>query len=130
MCNDGAFGITGATENCKPSSLGGIQKYMDTRSLSYTSVKIKEKYKLKELLDKGYPVILSLRQPLGHILTIVGYTDTPGQFIVVDTYTHIDKDPYNRRWSFDGYRAVYNLYDTNYNVKSPYQINYLLPIGK
>jgi hypothetical protein len=113
----GAFGVT-AKGYCNQSSSGGIIEY-------FRIIGLKSKYlnysfeSIRDSIDQGKPIILSIYAPLSHILVIKGYTEN-GQVIVNDSFG--DQTKSIKDYSFSGENAIYNLDSGIFSIGSLIQI--------
>ncbi len=129
-CNrPGAFAVTAFQQKCIQSSLSGLFNYLKqynikTRSFwaSRSSYK-KSINQIKKAIDKGHPLILSYKKPIGHILVIKGYTYS-NQLIVHDPYRDIQNNYIRGKYDYSGQNAIYSLYPN-----SKFIVNYIIEVG-
>lgn len=111
----GAFGIT-AKGYCNQNSFAGISEYFSLIGLQAQTVGFTQ---IIPAINNGYPLILSLNAPLGHILVIKGYT-SDGRIVTNDPFG--DLNNLSAGYSFKGNNAVYDLNDPKFVINSIMQI--------
>jgi Peptidase_C39 like family len=114
----GAFGVT-AQGYCNQSSQKGIQDYLSRINLKSNGLKLNQASIIKSI-DEGKPIILSITEPLGHILVVKGYT-SDNRVIVNDPFG--DENESTTNYSLNGESAVYDLYND-------FAVNYLLQVSQ
>lgn len=111
----GAFGVT-AKGYCNQSSFAGISEYFSLIGLKTQRVGFTQIF---PAINNGYPLILSLNAPLGHILVIKGYTQD-GRIVTNDPFG--DLNNLSAGYSFKGNNAIYDLNDPKFVINSIMQV--------
>jgi Peptidase_C39 like family len=111
----GVFGVT-AKGYCNQSSFSGISEYFSLIGLKTQTVGITQ---IIPAINNGYPLILSLNAPLGHILVIKGYTND-GRIVANDPFG--DLNNLSAGYSFKGNNALYDLSDPKFVINSIMQV--------
>jgi hypothetical protein len=111
----GAFGVT-AKGYCNQSSFAGISEYFSLIGLKAQTVGL---IQIVPAINNGFPLILSLNAPLGHILVIKGYTND-GRIVTNDPFG--DLNNLSAGYSFKGNNAIYDLNDPKFVINSIMQV--------
>ncbi|MBC7471706.1 MAG: C39 family peptidase [candidate division SR1 bacterium] len=112
----GAFGVT-AKGYCNQSSFVGISEYFSLIGLKSQTIGITQ---IIPAINNGFPLILSINAPLGHILVIKGYT-SDGKIVTNDPFG--DLNNISAGYSFKGNNAIYDLSDPKFVINSIMQVS-------
>ncbi len=126
----GGFAVTSANTNCNYSSVATTRNYLEQYGLKTKthwtagsdSVKKSQLQMVKASIDRGKPVLLSYKQPVSHVLLIVGYT-FDNQIVVNDPYRDIQNNLVRGKYDYSGKGAIYSLYPGG-----DFNLNYLIEI--
>lgn len=124
----GVFAVTAYNSACNQSSLGSIRSYLNQYQLNTTVHWAKNSNHdmniIKSAINKGRPVILSYRKPIGHIMVVKGYTQD-GRLVVHDPYRDIQGNYIRGKYDYSGKDVVYKLVPNN-----KFQVNYFIEVYK
>ena len=115
VCDQGTYGVTRIPGPCTGGSYEkGIKDFLN--NLGLKTNEINEKYRLREEIDKGHPVIMSLTSPIDHLLVITGYIlDSQNLYIVDDPYRDIFTNA-NGNYDNSGNQAIYDLSSKKFEI--------------
>jgi len=123
ICHNGAFGMTGGYNSCGLSSIEGMKAY-----LSYSGLNSGETIwysgstynYIKESIDNGNPLILTIDKPVGHVLVATGYTKD-GFVVVNDPYRNVQN--YIRGvFDYSGKEALYSMDHPNFKISYVFKV--------
>ena len=116
----GAFGMTAYDSNCNQSSFSGMSNYLSTLGLIPNSIGALTFEKVKQAIDRGHPLIVSIIAPYGHISVIKGYTQD-GRLVMNDPFRNI-QDSSSSQYSYQGKNAIYQ-------VNSGWTVNFVMEVS-
>ncbi len=116
----GAFGMTAYDSSCNMSSHGGMVSYLNRMGLRANNIGVISFEKVKNSIDAGNPLIVSMSAPVGHIAVIKGYT-ADGRLVMNDPYKDVQNG--TKGYSFNGKNALYQ-------VNTGWTVNYTMEISQ
>ena len=111
-CGGGAYGVTKYGECTNGSLAQSIQKYLDRVGISNESNLDYNFLEIKKSIDKGKPIIVDIKKPIGHYFVIVGYIKDTNKVVVNDPYRDLQNNS-NGPYDTSGKWAVYDLNNKN-----------------
>lgn len=116
----GAFGVTAYDSTCRMSGQAGMVNYLNKMGLKSNDIGTISFDKVKNSIDAGNPLIVSISAPVGHIAVIKGYTED-GRIVMNDSFRNVQDG--GSSYSYNGKNALYEV-NTGWTVNYIFEVSY------